>query len=99
MMARKMGLLCACLVTVCAFYASTVHAQAFFSSIYPKWYTVNCSGTVCGSSSGTCTAAGPFVNFGSTGVMNFLSSTSGNGSTQLSIADGTTNLKRKPSPT
>jgi len=92
MSALKMRLLCCCLVAGCALYASTVQAQALFSSIYPKWYEVDCSGTVCGSSSGTCSTAGPFFNLGSVGVMNFLISTSGNGSATVNISNGATVL-------
>ncbi len=92
MSARRMGTVCWCLVAACALYATAAQAQSQFPTIYPKVYEVDCSGKVCGSSTGTCTSAGPFVDFASTGEMQFNTSTMGVGSAQISVADGATNL-------
>lgn len=86
MSARRMGLICWCLVAASALYASAAQAQAFFPTIYPKWYTVDCQGKTCGAAS--CSASGPFVDLATVGVMNFTSSTAGNGSAETNVADG-----------
>ncbi len=85
---RRIGAIWICLAAIGVGYGSAAHAQALFPNIYPKVYTVGCSGKVCGSATGTCTSAGPFVDFGSTGQMQFNSSTAGVGSANYNVADG-----------
>jgi hypothetical protein len=86
----KLGVVWLSLVVTCALYATAAQAQALFPNIYPKNYAVSCSGVVCGTAT-ACTSSSPpsaYVNFGSTGQMEFNSPTAGVGTAEYNIANG-----------
>lgn len=92
MSAQKIRVVWMCLVVTGGLYTGAAQAQSLFPTIYPKVYEFSCQGTACGKPTGTCTSTGPFVAFGTTGQIQFNSSSAGMGSLQASMADGASNI-------